>query len=137
MLNQTVLMGRLTRDPELRRTQSGAPVITFTLAVNRDYANKETGERLADFIDVVAWRQTAEFVSNYFSKGQMAVVTGRLQSRGWTDQDGHRRIKLEVVADTVYFGEAKREDGNGAAYPDAPSASDFDMLEDDDSELPF
>ena len=136
MLNHTVLMGRLTRDPELRRTQSGIPVATFTLAVDRDYANKETGERQADFIDVVAWRQVAEFVSKYFSKGRMAVVDGRLQTRSWSDQDGHKRIKVEVVASAVYFGEPKREDTNASVESEEPSASDYAMLE-DDSELPF
>lgn len=137
MLNHTVIMGRLTRDPELRRTQSGTPVATFSLAVDRDYANKETGERQADFIDVVAWRQAAEFVSKYFSKGRMAVVDGRLQSRSWTGLDHQKHYRVELVASTVYFGEPKREDAAGGAQPEAPSASDFAMLEDDDSELPF
>ena len=137
MLNQCNIMGRLTRDPELRRTQSGTPVATFSLAVDRDYANKETGERQADFIDVGAWRQAAGFVSKYFSKGRMAVVDGRLQSRSWTDQDGRKQSKVELVAASVYFGEPKREEATGGAQPEAPSASDFAMLEDDDSELPF
>ena len=137
MLNHTVIMGRLTRDPELRRTQSGTPVATFSLAVDRDYANKETGERQADFIDVVAWRQAAEFVSKYFSKGRMAVVDGRLQSRSWTGLDNQKHYRVELVASTVYVGEPKREDAAGGAQPEAPSASDFAMLEDDDSELPF
>ena len=109
MLNQTVLMGRLVRDPELRRTQSGVPVATFRIAVDRDYGNRETGEREADFLDVVAWRQTAEFVKKYFSKGSMAAVTGRLQSRSWTDNQGNKRYTVEVVAQSVYFGEPKRE----------------------------
>ncbi len=139
MLNQCNIMGRLTRDPELRRTQSGTPVATFSLAVDRDYANKETGERQADFIDVVAWRQTAEFVSKYFSKGRMAVVSGRLQMRQWTDDQGNKRTKLEIKANNVYFGDSKREGSpDEAPDPAAPAASaDFDMMEDDDSELPF
>lgn len=134
MLNQIVLMGRLVRDPELRRTQSGVPVATFRIAVDRDYADKETGERKADFIDVVVWRQLAEFVCKYFVKGQMAVVSGRLQMRGWTDNQGNTRTNAEVVANNVYFGDSKREDATGE--PPAPP-SDFAMLEDDDSELPF
>lgn len=139
MLNQCNIMGRLTRDPELRRTQSGTPVATFSLAVDRDYANKETGERQADFIDVVAWRQTAEFVSKYFSKGRMAVVSGRLQMRQWTDDQGNKRTKLEIKANNVYFGDSKREGSpDEAPDPAAPAApADFAMLEDDDSELPF
>lgn len=134
MLNQIVLMGRLVRDPELRRTQSGVAVATFRIAVDRDYADKETGERKADFIDVVVWRQLAEFVCKYFFKGQMAVVSGRLQMRGWTDNQGNKRTNAEVVANNVYFGDSKHEDATGE--PPAPP-SDFAMLEDDDSELPF
>ena len=143
MLNQIVLMGRLTRDPELRRTGSGVAVASFTLAVDRDFAAQ----------GAVAWRNTAEFVSRFFTKGRMAVVTGRLQIRNWTDKEGNKRRSAEVVADNVYFGDSKRD---GAApggfdqtpsYPQAPayqapaapapSASGFSMLEDDDSELPF
>ena len=102
MLNRIILMGRLARDPELRRTQAGVPVASFRLAVDRDFRDKTTGERATDWIDVVAWRQTGEFVSRYFSKGRMAVVEGRLQMRDWTDKDGNRRISAEVVADNVY-----------------------------------
>ena len=109
MLNKIFIMGRLTRDPELRRTQTGTPVASFSLAVDRDFKDKSTGERATDFIDVVAWRQTAEFVSHYFSKGRMAVVEGRLQIRDWTDKDGNKRRSAEVVADSVYFGDSKRE----------------------------
>ncbi|MBQ3702513.1 MAG: single-stranded DNA-binding protein [Oscillospiraceae bacterium] len=135
MLNHIVLMGRLVHDPELRRTQSGVSVATFRIAVDRDYADKETGERKADFIDVVVWRQLAEFVCKYFAKGQMAVVSGRLQMRGWTDNQGNKRTNAEVVANNVYFGEAKRESSSGEQPPVPPT--DFAMMEDDDSELPF
>ena len=112
MLNKIFIMGRLTRDPELRRTQTGTPVASFSLAVDRDFKDKSTGERTTDFIDVVAWRQTAEFVSRYFTKGRMAVVEGRLQMRDWTDKDGNKRTSAEVVADNVYFGESARRDGD-------------------------
>lgn len=109
MLNHIVLMGRLTRDPELRRTGSGIPVATFSLAVDRDFGKTENGDRETDFIDIVAWRGTAEFVSKYFFKGRMAVVSGRLQIRNWTDKEGNRRRSAEVVADNVYFGDSKRD----------------------------
>ena len=115
MLNKIFIMGRLTRDPELRRTQTGTPVASFSLAVDRDFKDKSTGERATDFIDVVAWRQTGEFVSRYFTKGRMAVVEGRLQMRDWTDKDGNKRTSAEVVADNVYFGDSKR-DGEGGGY---------------------
>ena len=111
MLNHIVLMGRLTRDPELRYTQSQMPVATFSLAVERDFANRDGGDRQTDFIDIVAWRSTAEFVSKYFTKGSMAAVSGRLQIRDWTDRDGNKRRSAEVVADNVYFGESKRREG--------------------------
>ena len=115
MLNHIVLMGRLTKDPELRSTGAGTPVASFRLAVDRDFGNRETGEKQADFFDVVAWRQTAEFVSKYFTKGRMAVVSGRLQSRDWTDRDGNKRTSYEIVADNVYFGDSKNaaRDDNG------------------------
>ena len=118
MLNHIVIMGRLARDPELRRTQTGVPVASFRLAVDRDFRDKNTGERATDWIDVVAWRQTGEFVSRYFTKGRMAVVEGRLQIREWTDKEGNRRTSAEVVADNVYFGDSRRE-GDGGGY--APS----------------
>ena len=151
MLNHIVLMGRLTRDPELRRTGSGVSVASFSLAVDRDFGKNEAGEKETDFIDIVAWRSTADFVSRYFTKGRMAVVSGRLQIRSWTDKDGNKRRTAEVVADNVYFGDSKRDgDAAPAAYgesiapaytapaaPAAAPASDFAMLEDDDSELPF
>ena len=116
MLNHIVLMGRLVRDPELRRTQSGIPVASFRIAVDRDFGNRETGEREADFIDVVAWRQTGEFVSKYFAKGRMAVVSGRLQMRSWTDNQGNKRTQAEVVADNVYFGDSKRDNDGSGSY---------------------
>ena len=101
MLNRIILMGRLTRDPELRHTQSGTAVASFSLAVDRDFKSRDSGEKTTDFIDVVAWRNTAEFVSKYFAKGRMAVVEGRLQIRDWTDRDGGKRRSAEVVADNV------------------------------------
>lgn len=121
MLNHITIMGRLTRDPELRRTGSGIAVASFTVAVDRDIADKQSGERETDFIDCVAWRACGEFVSKYFTKGRMAVVSGRLQIRNWTDKDGNKRRSAEVVADNVYFGDSKREGAdsapNGAADP--------------------
>ena len=119
MLNRIVVMGRLVRDPELRTTQSGISVTSFTLAVDRDFKNRDSGEKSTDFIDVVAWRQTAEFVCKYFSKGRMAVAEGRLQIREWTDKEGNRRTTAEVVADNVYFGDSKR-DGGGDGYGSPP-----------------
>ena len=159
MLNRIILMGRLARDPELRRTQAGTPVVSFRLAVDRDFKDKATGERSTDWIDVVAWRSTAEFVSRFFTKGRMAVVEGRLQMRDWTDKDGNKRTSAEVVADNVYFGDSKR-DGETGGYsggysqggysggysaPAAPSGygappadgDQFAELSDDDGELPF
>lgn len=112
MLNRIIIMGRLARDPELRRTQTGTPVVSFRLAVDRDFKDKNTGEKATDWIDVVAWRNTAEFVQRYFTKGRMAVVEGRLQIRDWTDKEGGKRTTAEVVADNVYFGDSKR-DGDG------------------------
>ena len=116
MLNHIVIMGRLARDPELRRTGSGVAVTSFRLAVDRDFAPKDGGERETDWIDCVAWRQTGEFVSKYFTKGRMAIVSGRLQIRTWTDKDGNKRRSAEVVADNVYFGDSKRDDHAGSAY---------------------
>ena len=157
MLNHITIMGRLTRDPELRRTGSGIAVASFTVAVDRDFSGKDGGEKETDFIDCVAWRQTGEFVSKYFSKGRMIVVSGRLQIRSWTDKDGNKRRTAEIVADNCYFGDSKPEGaGNGSyggshynnayngpapatggyAAPTTP-ASDFAMLDDDDAQLPF
>ena len=143
MLNHITIMGRLTRDPELRRTGNGTAVASFTLAVDRDFSSKDSGEKETDFIDVVAWRQTGEFVSKYFTKGRMAVVSGRLQIRIWTDKEGNKRRSAEVVADNVYFADSKKEESSGAttypaapAYPTAP-AQDFEQIDDDDAQLPF
>jgi single-strand DNA-binding protein len=157
MLNHITIMGRLTRDPELRRTNSGTAVTSFTLAVDRDFGKNENGEKETDFIDCTAWKHTAEFISKHFTKGRMAVVSGRLQIRNWTDKDGNKRKNAEVVADNVYFGDSKKEasgnDGNPSGYgmtgnpayqedgilPPYPTAlaQDFAMLEDDDAQLPF
>ena len=142
MLNHIVIMGRLTADPELRRTNSGTPVASFTLAVDRDFSGKDGGEKETDFISCVAWRNTAEFVSKYFTKGRMAVASGRLQMRRWTDKEGNKRTTAEVVADNVYFGDSKKEDtGFGQAYSvtEIPAATTpiFPVIEGDDSELPF
>ena len=146
MLNKIMLMGRLTRDPELRTTQGGQSVTSFTIACDRDFKDKSTGEKATDFIDIVAWRQTAEFVSKFFAKGRMAVVEGRLQIRDWTDKDGGKRRTAEVVADNVYFGDSKK-DSDGGSYPGptggyapppaGPSGNEFGDLADDDGELPF
>lgn len=140
MLNRTIIMGRLTRDPELRRTQSGTAVASFALAVERDFKDKTTGEKATDFIDIVAWRNTAEFVSRYFSKGRMAVVEGRLQVRAYTDKEGNNRRISEVVADNVYFGDSKRDaDPLDKLQRDADpiSPQDFQELDESDGELPF
>jgi single-strand DNA-binding protein len=156
MLNHIVLMGRLTRDPELRHTGSGTAVASFSLAVDRDFKS-QNGEKETDFIDVVAWRSTAEYVSKYFTKGRMAVVSGRLQIRNWTDKEGGKRRSAEVVADNVYFGDSKRDNSSTGSYDQfgsyqnqssysAPAAggytapapsNDFSMLDSSDSDLPF
>jgi single-strand DNA-binding protein len=155
MLNHIVIMGRLTRDPELRYTQAQVPVASFTVAVDRDFGGRDGGEKQTDFIDCSAWRQTGEFVSKFFRKGSMIVVSGRLQSRKWQDRDGNNRTSWEISADNVYFGESRRRDddsrdsysannygGNsydnsrGASAP-APAPSAFAELGDDDGELPF
>lgn len=162
MLNHITIMGRLTRDPELRRTGSGIAVASFTIACDRDFGGQD-GQKEVDFIDCVAWRNTGEFVAQYFTKGRMIVVDGRLQSRKYTDKDGNKRTAAEVVADHCYFGDSKREDGNqggnymppvnypinrpennggygggyGGGYAPAAPASGFSMLDDDDSQIPF
>ena len=146
MLNHITIMGRLTRDPELRRTGSGIAVASFTVAVDRDFADKQSGEKETDFIECVAWRQTGEFVSKYFTKGRMAVVSGRLQIRSWTDKDGNKRRTAEVVADSVYFGDSKKKSSGGESYGgnygqqnggySAPG-SGFAPIEDEDAQLPF
>lgn len=122
MLNRIVIMGRLVRDPELRTTQSGVSVTSFTLAVDRDFKNRDSGEKSTDFIDVVAWRQTAEFICKYFGKGRMAVAEGRLQIRDWKDRDGNNRRSAEVVADNVYFADSKRDSAGGSDSYGAPPA---------------
>ena len=148
MLNRIIIMGRLTRDPELRHTQTGTAVASFSLAVDRDFRNRDSGEKGVDFIDVVAWRTTAEFVSKYFTQGRMAVVEGRLQIRDWTDREGGKRRSAEVVADNIYFGDSKRDGETGGASFSRPAApADYGMppvggdqfaeLADDDGELPF
>jgi len=123
MLNHITIMGRLTRDPELRRTASGIAVANFTLAVERDFASKEGGERETDFIDCVAWRQSGEFVSKHFTKGRMAVVSGRLEIRSWNDKDGNKRRSAEVVAENIYFGDSKRDDSTQGPVPQAPESN--------------
>ena len=139
LLNKIIIMGRMVRDPELRHTQSGTSVASFTLAVDRDFKDKATGERAVDFIDCTAWRGTAEFVSRYLTKGRMAVVDGRLQIRHWEDKDGNKRYSPEVVAESVYFADSKRDPLDKLAEdadPVAP-AGDFAELSEDDGELPF
>ena len=132
MLNRIVIMGRLTRDPELRRTQNGTAVTSFSVAVDRDFKSRESGEKATDFIDVVAWRQTAEFVCQYFTKGRMAVVEGRLQIRDWKDKDGNNRRSAEVVADNIYFGDSKRDGqqsgGDGRSHHGRRNPSPSDKL---------
>lgn len=160
MLNRIVIMGRLVRDPELRTTQSGVSVTSFTLAVDRDFKNRDSGEKNTDFIDVVAWRQTAEFVCKYFGKGRMAVAEGRLQIRDWTDKEGGKRRSAEIIADNIYFGDSKRDAENAGGYASsgsgysngyssapapaaapsyntAPGSDQFSDLSDDDPDLPF
>ena len=155
MLNHITIMGRLTRDPELRRTGSGIAVASFTLAVDRDFGGRDGGERKTDFINCVAWRQTGEFISKYFTKGRMIVVDGRLEMRDWTDREGNKRTSAEINVANAYFGDSKRDGDSGSSYggntysaPAAPSygeysapasapASDFAMLSDDDAQLPF
>lgn len=145
MLNRCIVQGRLTADPILRHTQTGNAVASFTLAVDRDFKDKATGEKATDFIDVVAWRNTAEFVSRYFSKGRMAVVEGRLQIREWIDKDGNKRRTAEVVADNVYFADSKRDgdstyqgsySSGGYQAPEQPT-NEFHELQDNDGPLPF
>lgn len=142
MLNHIVIMGRFTKDPELRRTATGTAVTSFTLACDRDFKDKETGEKGVDFIDCVAWKTSAEFVSKHFSKGRMAAVEGRLQMREWTDKDGNKRRSAEVLAGSVYFADSKNEVDfkatTEARNSDTASAdSQFAELSGDDGELPF
>lgn len=145
MLNKIFVMGRMVRDPELRRTNTGTAVVSFTLACDRDFKDKQTGERETDFIDCVAWRQTGEFISQHFSKGRAAVVEGRLQNRKWTDKDGNKRVSAEVVVDQVYFADSKNESrpqttdyGQRATYGEQKQMMDtFKELEGEDGGLPF
>ena len=154
MLNHITIMGRLVRDPELRRTGSGVAVASFRVAVDRDYQSKDGGERKADFIDCVAWRQTGEFVSKYFTKGRMIIVDGRLEMRDWTDKEGNKRTSAEINVANAYFGDSKRDGDNSGSFgggysapassgfggysaPTGAPASDFAMLSDDDAQLPF
>ena len=151
MLNKIILMGRLVKDPELRRTQSGTAVTSFRIAVDRDFKSQD-GSKQADFFDVVAWRGTAEFVSKYFTKGRMAIVEGRLQTRDWTDREGGKRVATEIVADKIYFGDSKRDGAGDYGSAPAPSYSapaaggygspagghsDFAEIGEEDGELPF
>lgn len=140
MLNKAILMGRLTRDPELRHTQSNTAVCGFSLAVNRDYAPQ--GSQTTDFIEVVAWGKTAEFVSKYFVKGQLVAVTGRIQSRSWEDRQGNKRVTVEVNAEEVHFAEPKRESQPSNRQEPAPASfnfsdDDFAEISDEDGDLPF
>ena len=145
MLNVCTIMGRMTRDPELRRTGTGVAVTSFTLAVERDFSDKQSGEKETDFIDVVTWRSTAEFVEKYFAKGSVAVVSGRLQIRNWTDKDGNKRRSAEIIAENVYFGESKKSSAESgytgfvpnSAIPSSAPVQDYAMIEDDDAQLPF
>lgn len=140
-LNKIFLQGRLTRDPELRRTGSGTAVTSFSLACDRDFKS-QSGEKETDFIEVVAWKNTAEFVSKYFSKGRMAVVEGRLQIRDWTDKAGNKRTTAEVVADNVYFADSKRSESNDNQKENFNALSgrlsdDFVPISEEDGEIPF
>ena len=139
MLNHITIMGRLVADPEIRYTRSGTPVASFRLAVDRDFKDKETGDRKADFISVVVWNGTAEFVSRNFSKGRMAVADGRLQIRDWTDKDGNRRTAAEVVAGNVYFADSRRDGVHGHSEYSGQDAqpNEFQEMTDDDGEIPF
>ena len=144
MLNKIIVMGRLTKDPELRRTQSGTAVTSFSIACDRDFKSKG-GEKETDFIDVVAWRSTAEFVAKYFSKGRMAIIEGRLQMRDWKDRDGNSRRSHEIIAESVYFGDSKTKSDMQAqpasawySVPDTGAPSAFAEIDgEDDSDLPF
>ena len=155
MLNKIIVMGRLTHDPELRRTGSGTPVCSFSIACDRDFKS-QSGEKETDFFDVVAWRATGEFVNKYFTKGRMVVVEGRLQIREWQDKEGNKRRSAEVVADNVYFGDSRPAGNGGNSFSDGPSynsapaysapsggyaapvgGGDFAEIDEDDGDLPF
>lgn len=134
--------GPIGERPELRRTQAGVPVASFRLAVERDFKDTQTGQRSVDWVDVVAWRATAEFVSRYFAKGRMAVVDGRLQMREWTDKEGNKRVSAEVIASSVYFGDRGEESGQNGLHNSSVSGSEtgsgfIPMDDSEDGELPF
>lgn len=141
MLNHITIMGRMVRDPELRHTGSGTAVASFCVACDRDYAPKDGAEKKTDFINCVAWRNTGEFVSKYFSKGSMIVVDGRLEMREWTDKDGNKRISAEINVDNAYFGDSKRGTENSSAAPNyggySAPAQDYGAITGDDEQLPF
>lgn len=139
MLNRITVMGRLVRDPELRYTQSNLPVCSFSIACDRDYKDKTTGEKSTDFIDIVAWRSTAEFVSKYLSKGRMAVIDGRLQLRDWTDREGNKRRSAEILANSVSFGDSKRKDAAApvGAYAGSDYGTKAQEAPEEEGELPF
>lgn len=139
MLNNAIIMGRLTADPTLKKTNNGTSVVSFTLAVERDFASRDTSEKETDFINVVAWRGTAEFVEKYFTKGRMAVVSGRVQTRKWQDNDGNNRYATEIVADSVYFGDSKRSEGNNTTPEQSATRGTTGGIKEieDDGDLPF
>lgn len=132
MLNSTTIMGRLTKTPELRYTKTGVPVVSFSVACQRDYAGSEGGQPKTDFFDCDAWRSTAEFIAKYFDTGDMIVVSGRLQNDEWTDNDGKRRVTTKITAEHVYFGESRR-----SKQVSDISAADFEEMDDNDGEFPF
>lgn len=139
-LNHVCVMGRMTKDPELRHTNSGTPVVSFTLAVERDFKDKKTGEKGTDFLEVVAWRNTAEFIEKYMGKGRMIVADGKLQSRKYEDKDGNKRTAVEIVADSVYFADSKRNDGqanNEAQFPANAESGFEELVDEEDDTLPF
>lgn len=137
MLNHIVTMGRLVRDPELRHTQSGIPVTSFTIACDRDYKDAN-GDKATDFIDIVAWRNTADFVSRYFTKGRMAVIDGRLQLRDWTDRDGNKRRSAEILANSVHFGDSKPQNQAAPVSAGVPAGGGYDADDlESSSDLPF
>lgn len=137
MLNRVCIMGRITRDLELRRTQDGTAVTRFTVAVDDDFKSKATGEKKTYFLDVVAWRQSAEFVCQYFGKGRMVVVEGKLTVRDWKDKDGNNRRNTEIIANNIYFGDSKRADTAAPQYATESAAGDFAVISEDDGDLPF
>lgn len=143
MLNRIILMGRFVRDPDLKHTQNGTPVTSFTLAVDRDFKSRDGGEKSTDFIDCTAWRGTAEMICKYFSKGRLALVEGRLQIREWKDRDGNNRRTAEVVTENIYFADTKKKDGSHGetSAPDygepPPEGGGFHEIDDEDGELPF